>query len=159
MIDFVSIFKNLINQSLKSLLLDIISFYKLCCDLKETFTPFRQLRAEAASTKSRRWTRTRDQAVQSPTTFRYTSTITSSTLGMFLCSSTLDQSSWSGVRPRGGEVVHIWTQQLTPACTVVEHMGSLHPDGHQDRLGIHIWHNWVLLSVFIISPFVVHVSG
>lgn len=34
----------------------------------------------------------------------------------------------------GGEVANIWTQQLSPAGTVVEHMGSLHPDGHQDRL-------------------------
>lgn len=35
------------------------------------FLLFRPLRVEAASTKSRQWTRTRDQAVQSPTTSRY----------------------------------------------------------------------------------------
>lgn len=51
---------------------------------------FRQLRVEAASTKSRRWTRTQDQVVQSPTTFRY-----SSTMQMLVC--TLDKSSWTGV--------------------------------------------------------------
>lgn len=51
---------------------------------------FRQLRVEAASTKSRQWTRTQDQVVQSPTTFRY-----SSTMQMLVC--TLDKSSWTGV--------------------------------------------------------------
>lgn len=77
---------------------------------------------EAASTESRQWTRTRDQAVQSPTTFRYRST-------MYMCVCMWDRSSCSGVG-----VGHIWTQQLSPTCTVVEHMGSLHPDGHWDRL-------------------------
>lgn len=54
----------------------------------------RQLRVEAASTKSRRWTGTRDQAVQSPTTFRYRST-----MEMLVC--TLDKSSWTGVMVEG----------------------------------------------------------
>lgn len=58
------------------------------------FLFFRPLRVEAASTKSRQWTRTRDQAVQSPTTFRYRSTTE-----MLVC--TLDKSSWTGAMVGG----------------------------------------------------------
>lgn len=42
-----------------------------------------------------------------------------------------EQLVWSD---SGGEVANIWTQQLSPSGTVIEHMGSLHPDGHQDGL-------------------------
>lgn len=42
-----------------------------------------------------------------------------------------EQLVWSD---RVGGLGHIWTQQLSPTCAVVEHMGSLHPDGHCDRL-------------------------
>lgn len=87
------------------------------------FLLFRPLRVEAASTKSRRWTRTRDQAVQSPTTFRYWRRHDGN-VGLHIRQEQLDWSNGGGV-----EIAHIWRQQ---ACTVVEHMGSLHPDGRQD---------------------------
>lgn len=41
--------------------------------------------------------------------------------------------SWPGVTVTS-EAVHIWTQQLSPACPVLDHMGSLHPDGQRDIL-------------------------
>lgn len=66
---------------------------------------FRQLRVEAASTRSRPWTRTRDQAVQSPTTFRYRST-----MEMLVC--VLGRSSWTGVMVEGLRA----EGQLSPAC-------------------------------------------
>lgn len=43
---------------------------------------------------------------------------------------TEQQLAWSD----SDEAVHIWIQQLSPACPVLEHMGSLHPDGQRDRL-------------------------
>lgn len=65
-----------------------------------------------------------------------------------------EQLDWSDGGGGGVEIAHIWRQQ---ACTVVEHMGSLHQDG----LWKDIWPNSALLSVFIhiILAFVVRVSG
>lgn len=38
------------------------------------------------------------------------------------------KTSWSEVT-MSSQAEHIWTQQCSPACPILEHMGSLHPDG------------------------------
>lgn len=43
------------------------------------------------------------------------------------------KNSWLGSRR---QAVHIGTQQLSPACYVLEHMGTLHPDGQRLDIGI-----------------------